>query len=207
MPKKKRNPYHSQFREDRWIHKHLQLPDKGVFVDVGASNGVKHSNTLFFENRGWTGLCIDADPRHWNELKANRKCTIECCAIAHTEGEAVLYQHKEMGSLSGLLIPDDPYSIRRYRDNPTYRQIEIATYRLDTLLDKHLITNIDLLSIDVEGSELDVWRSFNSEIYQPRAVIMEFNGNDHRAKILDTMNRCDYQIVGQTKANIIFTRK
>ena len=39
----------------------------------------------------------------------------------------------------------------------------------------HDIDKIDLLDIDVEGSEIDVWNSFNPELYQPEVVIIEYS--------------------------------
>ena len=54
--------YFSQFGEDKWIVDNLRYPLEGIFVDVGASDGINGNNTYFFEKMGWQGLCIDADP-------------------------------------------------------------------------------------------------------------------------------------------------
>jgi hypothetical protein len=61
-------PFHAQWGEDRWLAENLRLPDTGVFVDVGAGDGRRGSNTLYLENLGWSGLCIDADPRSLREI-------------------------------------------------------------------------------------------------------------------------------------------
>src|ERR687897_660512 len=60
--------YFSQFGEDKWIVNNLPYPLNGVFVDVGASDGIYGNNTYFFEKIGWKGLCIDADPCHHTSL-------------------------------------------------------------------------------------------------------------------------------------------
>jgi hypothetical protein len=65
--------YFSQFGEDKWIVDNLRYPLEGIFVDVGASDGIYGNNTYFFEKIGWRGLCIDADPSHHAYLQANRR--------------------------------------------------------------------------------------------------------------------------------------
>ena len=67
----KYNRFHSQFGEDRYIYKNIDLPEKGIFVDVGAGHPIYLSNTYFFEKNGWTGVCIDADPNQYEYLKKN----------------------------------------------------------------------------------------------------------------------------------------
>jgi hypothetical protein len=69
--KVKYNRFHSQFGEDRYIYKNIDLPEKGIFVDVGAGHPIYLSNTYFFEKNGWTGVCIDADPNQYEYLKKN----------------------------------------------------------------------------------------------------------------------------------------
>jgi hypothetical protein len=75
------NRFHSQFGEDRYIYTNINLPDKGVFVDVGAGHPIYLSNTYFFEKNGWTGVCIDADPNQYKLLKKERT-NAEWAAIA-----------------------------------------------------------------------------------------------------------------------------
>ncbi len=52
--------------------------------------------------------------------------------------------------------------------------IQVRAVKLETLLDKYNITEIDLLDIAVEGSELEVWKSFDYEKHRPKVVIIEY---------------------------------
>ena len=204
MPKKQKL-YYAQFREDRWVVKHLHLPARGVFVDVGASNGIKGNNTYYFENKGWHGLCIDADPQHSMKLKKQRKL-VEVCAVSSQTGDRIFHQHPD-GSLSGFAqtVHTKDGKIVKLCSGKKWKPIVVPTYTLEELLIKHNISTIDLLSIDVEGLELDVWSSFNVEKHRPKVVIVEFN-KINRTEILDTITSYGYKIVGQTRANMIFTR-
>ena len=138
-------PYHSQWGEDRWIAENLHLPTHGVFVDIGAGDGVRGSNTLYVENLGWRGLCVDADPRNHQRLR-QRCCAVDTCAVSATPGlwPFGMYRHKP--SWSGL-----------HRTGTDYQEILATCRTLEDLLDQWRIHHIDLLSIDVEGTELDVW--------------------------------------------------
>lgn len=81
--------YFSQHGEDKWIVENLELPDKGVFVEVGAAEGLQGSNTLYFQNRGWTGLLVEPDPRSAIKLEMNRAgpVVIDNRVVAQAAGE------------------------------------------------------------------------------------------------------------------------
>lgn len=190
-------PFHSQWGEDRWLADHVDIPRHGVFVDVGAGNGVHGSNTLYFENRGWRGLCIDADPRNHETLR-RRGCAVETCAISSTPGLSSFGMYAHKPSRSGLT--------RRGTD---YHEIHVTCHTLDDLLDRWRIEQIDLLSIDVEGSELDVWDSFDAALRRPAMVIVEFDDTHparHRETVRTHLGRDAYELVHQTPANLILQR-
>lgn len=67
------------------------------------------------------------------------------------------------------------------------------------------ITHIDLLSIDTEGTEIDVWRSIGS--HRPVVVIVEFNTvglPDNTPAIMTEFEACGYVLRHRTEANLIF---
>jgi hypothetical protein len=60
--------YYSEYGEDRWVVEHLMLPQRGIYLDVGAGHPEINSNTAFLRDRGWRGLAVDANPDygpHW----------------------------------------------------------------------------------------------------------------------------------------------
>ena len=75
--------FHSQNGEDAWIVKHLELPNKGIFVDIGAASARFRNNTYHFEMNGWKGICIDADP-HWFS-----ECSGSCSESGETKCESL----------------------------------------------------------------------------------------------------------------------
>ncbi len=63
--------FHSQFGEDRYIFEKIELPQKGVFVDIGAGHPIFYSNTYFFEKNGLFILFPPKDEANFNFLKDN----------------------------------------------------------------------------------------------------------------------------------------
>lgn len=194
--------FHSQFGEDRWIFKHIALPDKGVFIDVGAGHPIALSNTYFFERNGWTGICIDADPVQCELLKKER-AIVEWTAIASKEGE-VAFSQSYLPALSSVLGKDEQNRVMKslFKD-----AIQVSALKLETLLAKHNISTIDLLDIDVEGVELDVWKSFDYKKYKPKIIIVEYYTlglPDKSAEVKDFFLGLPYQLVHTTCSNFIF---
>lgn len=185
-------PYFGQWGEDRWLAEHLVPPAVGVFVDVGAGDGTRGSNTRYFENHGWTGLCVDADPRN-HTLLARRRCTVATCAIATRVGRRPFSMYKGKPSWSGL------------GDRGTaYTSISVDCRTLEDLLTEAGIGRIDLLSIDVEGDELDVWNSFAATRHRPGIVIIEYDDNEpdrSQQRILSYLD--GYQVLHRTPANML----
>jgi FkbM family methyltransferase len=187
-------PFYAQWGEDQWLATHFHVPDAGVFVDVGAGDGERGSNTLYFEKLGWRGLCIEADPRNHQPLRQRRCCAVETCAIAKTVGPAVFGMHARKPSWSGL-----------QRRGTGYKEILVTCHPLGSLLDRWRIGEIDLLSIDVEGTELEVWDSFDHSRHSPSIVIIEFDdmGADRNPDTIRTRLGLTYEEIHRTPANLI----
>jgi len=178
------------------------LPEKGVFVDIGAGHPMYLSNTYFFEKNGWTGLCVDADPSQILLLRKERQ-KVEWAAVALEEGGIEL-----------SLAYSPTYSSTMRRENyrgmikmPFKGTIRVPSLKLETLLTKNNIGAIDLLSIDVEGTELEVWKTFDYEKHKPRVVIIEyytFGLADNSEKIKSFFSQLPYQLVHTTCTNFIF---
>lgn len=195
LPYTQQAPYHSQWGEDRWLTEHLLLPTAGVFVDVGTGDGVRGSNTLYLERIGWTGLCIDADPRNHHQLR-QRNCTIETCAVASVPGRRPFGMYGPTPSWSGLL-----------REGPDYIPITVECRPLEDLLSRAGIRHIDVLSIDVEGTELDVWESFDQRLHHTTIVIIEYD-DDHTERSANHIQARlgdSHRLVHRTPANLLLS--
>ncbi|MEM1168858.1 MAG: FkbM family methyltransferase [Cyanobacteria bacterium P01_H01_bin.35] len=194
--------FHSQFGEDRYIYENIDLPKKGVFVDVGAGHPSYLSNTYFFEKNGWTGLCIDAEQTQYELLKKERS-NVEWAAISDREGE-IEFSQSYFPTYSSAVGKEEYKGLLKI---PFKGTIKVPSYRLETILEKYQIGQIDLLDIDVEGTEIEVWQTFDYEKHQPKVVIMEyqtFGLADNSEKIKEFFSNLPYKLVHTTCTNFIF---
>jgi hypothetical protein len=93
------------------------------------------------------------------------------------------------------------------------RKITVPVIPLVMLLQRFNPPGLDLLSIDTEGTELDVWESLAIgplQLHKPRIVVMEYRTCDEPPQdvpIVERMTRDGYKEVSRTLCNLIFVRQ
>jgi FkbM family methyltransferase len=165
--------YYSQFEQDKVISgKYFPGKTDGFFIEIGADDGVDKSNTYYFEQLGWKGLCIEPSPSRFAQLTKNRTCECINLALASKEGSVEFMDITGYGKgLSGIIDNYNPLHKQRIErettSNPltlSKQKVTVTTVRLDKLLRERNITRVNYCSIDVEGSELDILRSIDFEV-------------------------------------------
>lgn len=193
--------YYSQYGQDKLIETLFAGLRDGVFVDIGAHDGVTFSNTFHLEKLGWTGLAVEPIPDVYLKLAQNRLCeTVEGCVTA-SSGKARFRRClgcTEM--LSGIVSEYHPRHlqlIQRYiRDQGgTYEEIEVDCFRLNDLLDHFQIRHIDYLNIDVEGAELSILRDLDFSRVHISVIGVENNYSDYRIPRLLATKGFDFRFI------------
>lgn len=131
----------AQNGQDKYMYiKHFQrrpeLLGKGVFVEFGARNGLKHSNTYFFEKAlGWMGVMVEADVREYPTLPVNRPNTVPVFgALTNRDGDTVDFMVSRFAGWSGFV---DEYNEHRMGNSACpCAHIHVPSYRLNTILDR-----------------------------------------------------------------------
>lgn len=177
---------YSQYYQDRIINLALKGKKNGVFLDIGAHDGVTFSNTLYFErNKNWTGLCIEPIPDIFEQLKANRNCALENCCILNSD-RVVTFRSVSppLDMLSGILEFFDQEHIARIDDMVSkltkekgFQDIPVPGKNINGLLRKHNLHTIDYCSIDTEGAELSIVKSIDFEKFNILSLTIENNKN------------------------------
>lgn len=183
--------YYSQFGQDKYLNEIIFKNKKnGFFVDIGAHNGIKLSNTKFFEDElGWNGICIEPSPKIFQKLEKNRKCIcINACVSNETKKARFMFIDSlyDIATMySGLVEKYDPRHLERieeYFSQEEKKFINVQCYRLDDILDKYNISHIDYLSIDTEGGEFDILTSIDFEKVNIEIIDIENNYNENNIK-------------------------
>jgi len=169
----------------------------GIFVEIGGYDGVTGSNCLFFEMmRGWSGLLAEPAPALHAKAELARRCPCLRVAIANTEGEAeFLDVQAGLFQMGGLVESYDAAQRAAVEADPRHKGtiIKVPTRPLASILDEHGMTEIDYISLDVEGGEMAVLSSFPFERFRVIAWTIENNGGS--AEIPELMHDRGYRRV------------
>jgi len=181
---------------------------KGFYVDIGAHDPIKFSNTQYFYEKGWRGINIDATPgsmRRFNELRSE-DINIEC-GVSDREGNLLYYSFAE----AALNSFDPILSENRINNGWALKEkIEIPVLSINDILKRYLPVNqnIDFIDIDIEGMELQILKKFDFSKYSPKYFLLEDLNND----LLETdteinafMRSKSYFPILKCKRSVIYT--
>lgn len=160
--------YYSQDGQDEFLITLFKGKRNGIFLDIGAFDGIQFSNTYFMEkNLSWTGICIEPNPIVFDELKKNRKCICLNYCVTEEKGSLKFLSVSGWGvMLSGLLEFLDPKHLIRIDETiikygGTKEVINVVASPIKDILKAKDITEVDYCNIDVEGGELSVLKSID----------------------------------------------
>ena len=206
--------YYSQYSQDRFIDNFLLYGKReGVFVDIGAYDGVALSNTCYFERElGWTGICIEPNPCAFESLARNRKCLWLNCGIGRQE-EALEFL-KLPGDLdlgSGFIKYFDDSSV--YKDKAFIEEVKndggevisVPVRRLNDLLAEHHVTRIDYLSIDTEGADFEILSSIDLDAFDIQVIGIENSRFGDR--IISFLSKRGYELRAVLGADEIYMKR
>lgn len=202
---------YSQFSEDIILYdfmaERLQDPSyRGFWVDIGAHDPVRYSNTKIFSDMGWCGINVDAMPEAIEKFKSCRKRDINLnVGVGSVDGELPYYMFPDHAiNTFDKAIADKQPGLKGVRN--------IKMLTLEHVLDKYLPAgrHIDFLTIDAEGFDFKILQSNNWEKYRPDFVLVEVHGED-RAAILNSeiaryMDKTGYTFVAQSLLTMFFRR-
>lgn len=206
--------YYSQFSQDKYIYETFfkNKKDPGFFLEIGADDGIKFSNCKFFEETlNWKGIAIEPRNEAFNKLIKNRNCICLKSALSNIEETTQFLDIKGYGTgLSGLIDKYDPKHIQRIKyetqhpNNKGQEIIEVQTKKLNDILNKYNITNIDFLSIDTEGSELSILETIDFDKINIDIITIEDNYKD--TNLMKFFTDRNYSFVKEIECDKIFKK-
>lgn len=169
--------YYSQYGQDtifKQFFEHKKILN-GFFLDVGSVDGIYISNTLLLENEGWDGICVEAHPSFFEFLKSNRKSKCYSCAAGDEDRESCDFFAYHRASFSSL---NEQISLGK--NSPTEKvngvmngKIQIPMRKLDSILEENNVEKIDLITIDVDGSEKQTLPGLTLNRWNPLILMLE----------------------------------
>jgi FkbM family methyltransferase len=173
----------SQYGQDLFVLEVLGGMREGFFLDSGASDGVSASNTQLLEaSFDWKGICVEPNTAFFTALVRNRHCDCLNCCLYERDGEVDFVE--QANTLGGILDEYHPgllhyaMSALRIPQNATGRPVTIqkAARTVRSVLNAcGAPPVIDYWSLDTEGSEFTILKSFPFDEYSFRVLTVEHN--------------------------------
>jgi FkbM family methyltransferase len=192
--------YWGLYELDRQIERYLDF-DGGYFVELGANDGKLSSNTFYFEEfRSWRGVLIEPAPNLYLKCRESRapQNHMVCAACVsfdyRDEFVKLIYSNSMSVSLNVETDIGDPTAHAELGRQFLAGCETVFTFgaiarTLDSiLLEANAPKTIDFLSLDVEGSEVDVLRGVNHETYKFRYMLIECRNLARLQAYLEPLN-------------------
>jgi FkbM family methyltransferase len=180
-------------------------PQGIVFVEIGANHPVSTSSSYLLRKKyNIQTYLIEANPKLIPALEKFRPGdrVIQAAVVDHDLPTVEFYvsTNNETSSLDGRFVS--------VRTPGVEEKITVPTIRANDLLEQAGKTaDLILLSVDVEGYDLNILKDINWTAHRPLLVIVE-PSEDYQPgstrSIIDFMQSKGYELSGETDVNLIF---
>jgi FkbM family methyltransferase len=165
---------HAQNAEDVVLKRVFEDIETGFYVDVGASDPVNDSVTLYFYMLGWSGVNVEPAESDYERLVHARDRDVNLQVVVGT-GELPLTFYPS--DVRGHGTVDAALAAQRGQTDTT----EVPQISLAHIFDEYAPPEgVDFLKIDVEGWEAEVVASADWLRHRPRIVVVESVDTDGR---------------------------
>ena len=166
---------------------------KGFFIEFGASNGYDLSNTYLLEKKyNWIGILVEPLPAWHSDLRKNRNCTIDTRCLWSSSNQNLEFidvKEKELSTIK-IFANSDSHSELRKKSST----IKVKTVSLIDLLKFYNAPKIiNYMSVDTEGSELDILKDFPFDNYKFNFISIEHNYGQNREKLKELLYKNGYK--------------
>jgi len=177
----------SQFGEDVVAIRYFDMKRGGVYVDIGAHDGLSLSNTAMLEFQfGWLGVLVDPIKEAYDRMVQRRPRSV-CIhgAVSPEKGPLrFTYSPVDGGMLSGTAF--DPRQQARIEEESRRQRAQIEVLLVSAIHPNEVLRTaaalapgrpevkaIDFLSVDTEGTELDILKSIDWMAFRPKLLCVE----------------------------------
>lgn len=174
-----------QFLQDLWVDYETKGQRDGFFVEFGGADGVQFSNSYYLETQlGWKGIVAEPGRSWYPAIRENRACYVDNRCVWTKTGERLTFNQPSIAVHATIDAYSDSDRLADSRKDGVRYEVETISLN-DLLAHWRAPRRIDYLSIDTEGSELDILQAFDFEAWDVRLITVEHNYSDKRQPLFD----------------------
>ncbi|MFA5000619.1 MAG: FkbM family methyltransferase [Candidatus Paceibacterota bacterium] len=175
----------------------------GFFVVGGGNDGYFQDPTYYLERfLGWTGIIIEPTrASRYCQINRPRSIIVKKALVSCDFLKPVLTL---IDCNAMTIVKDDSFDYLDWvragekAQKITAREITVPTSTLDSLLDEYFLSHkmrtIDLLTLDIEGYELEALRGLSFRKYKPNFLLIEIHSEKRQKKIGSFLDY-NYQLI------------
>lgn len=200
---------YSQYGEQYLIDAALGDTKNGIYIDIGAHDGIECSNTRFLWERGWFGILVEPTKERYKKITENynKRVVIFRNAICKENSTVIINNCIDIKDGRSSIYYDIVEQIGK--DKFTQEEVEAITFNDLMIRCKQTNlnfeeSNINVISIDAENEDLNILLSIPFKFIRPKVLVIE-TGQDYNG-IMEIMTMSNYRLFARTFANLIFKR-
>jgi FkbM family methyltransferase len=176
---------------------------KPSYLDIGAHDPFKCSNTALLYSRGSRGINVDANPANVLAFRTQRPDDINLnVGVAATAGVMTFHMFDATSGLN-TFSAEQARAIEASGRFKVLQRREIHVVTINDILRDHCPNGFpDFLSVDVEGLDLDILRSIDYSGPGPKLICVEANSSAYRKDIVGFMASKAYRLIFRAGANL-----
>ena len=168
--------FHGQHDEEKIILQYVGDKKDGKYIDIGAGHSSEISNTAYFYNLGWKGLCFEptpeqSTPEDWKIVRP--RDIFLPIALSDHEGEIEMISTGCLDSFIGEI-----YSTTERKIQGPNRTVQCMTM-MKVLEQYPEFKEVDFMSLDVDTYEHKIFAGMNFEIFKPKLICVEYMVRNH----------------------------
>lgn len=196
--------------EDRILRSLFRHVPRGVYVDVGCNDPVRHNNTYLFYLDGWDGIAIDANQEYQDRWLSVRPRDRFLSALVSNIPEIRSFNVFRDRTMSSV----DSETVARYAERlgEAEKVLDLPAFTLSYLIEKNLPSKSDseihLVTVDVEGWDLKVLQGLDFARHLPGCIVVETKGlnlsRPYENEISRYLNQHGYSFIAKTPLDSFF---
>jgi FkbM family methyltransferase len=199
--------FRSQFGEDALIWTLCAGQLDGFFVEAGAFDGYTYAATYALECVGWTGLLVEAIPERAAQCGARRRNSrVVQAALGATHGGDTTFMVTDDAHGGMYSHVDTSRVAKKSVVSLKSRAVAVPLTTLNELLQDHR-GEVDVVVIDVEGSEIPALAGLDLKRHQPKVLLIEDNVRGGDPALASHMAGMPYTQVAWLKVNRAYVRE
>jgi FkbM family methyltransferase len=199
---------YTQYGEQSFLANYTEKIKSGFLVDIGAADGVIHSNSKWLIEQGWSGILVEPNEYNFNKLvnlhQNNNKIIIENCGCSNETLDNVRFFINKNDDLEQCSTFDEQFSINvKNYYNCEYVETTCNLVKTSELFKKHNIKHIDFISIDAEGYDSIIIDGIDFN----QVSIDLFCVENINQECINILTNHGYNLIHQTIGNKFYAKK